>query len=167
MFGKVSRDVNQIRTGLLPNAEALERYPRPSELLIIMPSHVGRNDLRCGVYANPIYLTGYILGAMVRTLPTNTDYRVKTIAPDPTHTIVTAKLSRRVGIACMRPLVYQRLSHTIANRIISRFRSTDGRSPGNRPDVADLLRASLGSPPRFRQDSSHIRFCHCKGSRLA
>jgi hypothetical protein len=124
-------DFIQVRACLLPKAEALERYPRPSELLAVAPPHIGRNDRRCGVYTNPIYLKGYILGAMVWPLPTDANYRAKTIVPDLTHTIMTTKRARRVGITCMRPLVYERLSHAIANRIISPFRSTDRGHPAS------------------------------------
>lgn len=75
-----------------------------------MPSDVGRNLLTCGVYANPIYLERYILGAFVRPFHTDANYRVKTIAPDPPNTIMTTKRARRVGITFMGPFVYQRLS---------------------------------------------------------
>src|ERR1017187_3908701 len=129
-FEQPWRDVVQVPACLLPKAEALERYPRPSEPLSVAPPHIRRNDLACGVYANPIYLEGYILRARVWPLPTDADYRVKTIVPDLTHTIITAKRARRVGITAMRPFVYQRLSHVTSNRIVSRFRSTEVAQQG-------------------------------------
>jgi hypothetical protein len=52
---------------------------------------------------------------------------------DLTHTIMTTKHTRRVGITCMRPFVYQRLSHTISNPILSQFDCRDTRQSPGRP----------------------------------
>src|ERR1035438_1853853 len=99
----------QVRACLLPKAEALERYPRSSELPAVPSPHIGRNDPRCGVYTNPIYLKGYTLGALVWPLPADANYRIKRPAPDPTHTIMNAENARLIGITTVGPFVYQRI----------------------------------------------------------
>jgi hypothetical protein len=76
-------DCFQIWAGLIPKDEALELYERSFE--------VRRAVTLTGVYSNPVYLESYILMATVWTLSTDTNYRVKPAATDPTHAVVTTK----------------------------------------------------------------------------
>src|ERR1022692_4803661 len=100
MFEKVRCAFFQLWAGLFQKDEALERYKRSSE--------VARSfGFTGGTYTNPIYLMSYILGTLIWTLPTDANYRVKTPAPDPTHTIMNTKLARLVGITHVRRFIYQ------------------------------------------------------------
>ena len=90
----------QVRASLFQKDEVLEGYKRSSEVTR-SPGFTG------GAYTDPIYLTSYVLGARIWTLPTDANYRVKTPAPDPTHTIMNTKLARLVGITHVRPFIYQ------------------------------------------------------------
>jgi hypothetical protein len=109
--------------------EAVERYERsseafaPVEALHAKPYRARGFTLR-GVYTNPIYLTSYILGARIRTLPTDANYRVKTIAPNLTHTIMNTKNAGLVRITFVGPFVHQRIQrffHAMQTDCIQNF----------------------------------------------
>jgi hypothetical protein len=111
---KVWRKFLKVWAFLIQKDEPVERYKRSSEALAPVEALRGKPyrarglTLR-GVYTNPIYLTSYILRARIWTLPTDANYRVKTIAPDLTHTIMNTKNAGLVRITFVGPFVHQRI----------------------------------------------------------
>jgi hypothetical protein len=113
MSGKVWCEFLQVWAGLIQKDEALDLYKRSSE-----PSILSFTFTR--LYANPIYLTSYILVATPWTLPTDANYRVKTPPPDPTHTILNTKMPALSGSPMCVLLYTNVFNRSAMQRIVSR-----------------------------------------------
>ena len=114
MSEKVWCEFLKDRAFLIQKDEALERYKRSSEgfapvVALCVKPYGARGITSTGVYPNPIYLKSYLLGAMIWLLHTDANYRVITVAPVRTHTIMNTKNFRLVRIAFVVPFVYPRI----------------------------------------------------------